>query len=192
MRWLRRPHPASTCPALAPGAQPGHPRSNLGPAGGSGTLKTWTCMQQWHAQKLGPGKVPGWHSYFPLRICTTHAYALSCTHPCAAHTLCLTPSLCCPQHALCPTCGPTSVTLPTPSCPGTPGRAGCRGYLPWQVLMSEGLMGACRTGYWAARHQSPRDGAEAPLTCHLDWGPMMFSQCWRVALLVFSLVSVLH
>lgn len=42
------------------------------------------------------------------------------------------------------TWGPTASTSATPSCPGTPGSSGVMGYLPWMVLMSDGLMGACR------------------------------------------------
>lgn len=42
------------------------------------------------------------------------------------------------------TLGPTASTTPTPSWPGTPGSSGVNGYLPSMVLMSEGLMGACR------------------------------------------------
>lgn len=42
-----------------------------------------------------------------------------------------------------PTLAPTDTTSPTPSWPGTPGSGGEMGYLPWTVLMSEGLMGAC-------------------------------------------------
>jgi hypothetical protein len=45
-----------------------------------------------------------------------------------------------------PTWSPTCVTLPTPSCPGTAGRGGVIGYLPWIVLMSLGFTGACGGG----------------------------------------------
>lgn len=51
---------------------------------------------------------------------------------------------------------PVARTLATPSWPGTaPGSLGVMGYLPWMVLMSEGLMGACSTG---ARGTATRHG----------------------------------
>jgi len=51
---------------------------------------------------------------------------------------------------------PAARTLATPSWPGTaPGSLGVMGYLPWMVLMSEGLMGACST---RARGTATPDG----------------------------------
>lgn len=41
---------------------------------------------------------------------------------------------------------PTAETTPTPSWPGEAGSSGARGYLPSIVLISEGLIGACRKG----------------------------------------------